>query len=281
MCVGAGAGRGGKGLAPPGGGGAARGWLHLVGSGKVSLTLPAAAPPQIEARTGAPLWQSFDLVCGTSTGGLLAVAIGVLRLSLADCDDIYTKLSAKASATAATAVPVAVAVAAPITCRGSACWPGLERQVHPTLFLPTFPMSGGRRGCAAGVQPVRDAHASGGGGGGGGRLAGGNLSGHQPSVRHQQPEHAHCGACARGERRRMDGGRGGGRGACLYAVRRQSPGLHGSGGVRRVVGRRRLPWPHMLLRMACRLCGCRCTATSMMRRPTSNCCATSAPSLSG
>lgn len=50
---------------------------------------------QLERRTGAPIWTQFDVIGGTSTGGLLAVAIGLLRHSLDDCQDIYTKLGNK------------------------------------------------------------------------------------------------------------------------------------------------------------------------------------------
>lgn len=50
---------------------------------------------QLERRAGAPIWTLFDVIGGTSTGGLLAVALGILRLNLDECQDIYTKLGNK------------------------------------------------------------------------------------------------------------------------------------------------------------------------------------------
>eukprot|EP00775_Hariotina_reticulata_P011345 gene11345-11494_t len=50
---------------------------------------------QLERRAGVPIWTLFDVICGTSTGGLLAVGLGILRLSLDECQDIYTKLGNK------------------------------------------------------------------------------------------------------------------------------------------------------------------------------------------
>jgi hypothetical protein len=59
-----------------------------------STTL-AGVPVQVEARTGRPMCESFDLIAGTSTGGMLAVGIGILRMSLHDFHDVYTNLSNK------------------------------------------------------------------------------------------------------------------------------------------------------------------------------------------
>ncbi|GBF89188.1 phospholipase A [Raphidocelis subcapitata] len=50
---------------------------------------------QIERRAGRPIWQLFDVIGGTSTGALLAIAVGVLRLSLDACNDMYTMLGRK------------------------------------------------------------------------------------------------------------------------------------------------------------------------------------------
>lgn len=50
---------------------------------------------QIERRAGRPIWQLFDVIAGTSTGALLAVALGMLRLSLDASFDIYTLLGRK------------------------------------------------------------------------------------------------------------------------------------------------------------------------------------------
>ena len=44
---------------------------------------------QLEERTGVTIPDLFDLICGTSTGGILAVALALKRFSLADCEGIY------------------------------------------------------------------------------------------------------------------------------------------------------------------------------------------------
>ena len=63
--------------------------LHPAGMAMVELLR------QLERRAGAPIWTLFDVIGGTSTGGLLAVGLGILRLSLDECQDIYTKLGNK------------------------------------------------------------------------------------------------------------------------------------------------------------------------------------------
>lgn len=50
---------------------------------------------QLERRANAPIWTLFDVIGGTSTGGLLAVSLGVLRLNLDACQEIYTSLGNK------------------------------------------------------------------------------------------------------------------------------------------------------------------------------------------
>lgn len=44
---------------------------------------------RIEALTCTPIRNSFDLIAGTSTGGVLAVAVGLLGKSLQECEDLY------------------------------------------------------------------------------------------------------------------------------------------------------------------------------------------------
>lgn len=47
---------------------------------------------QIEQGTGKKIHELFDLICGTSTGGMLAVALGIKMMTLDQCEEIYKKL---------------------------------------------------------------------------------------------------------------------------------------------------------------------------------------------
>ncbi|XP_062186520.1 phospholipase A I [Phragmites australis] len=47
---------------------------------------------QIEQGTGKHIHEMFDLICGTSTGGMLAMALGIKQMTLDQCEEIYTKL---------------------------------------------------------------------------------------------------------------------------------------------------------------------------------------------
>lgn len=47
---------------------------------------------EIEKGTGKRIYELFDLICGTSTGGMLAVALGMRLMTLEECEDIYKNL---------------------------------------------------------------------------------------------------------------------------------------------------------------------------------------------
>lgn len=47
---------------------------------------------QIEQGTGKRIHELFDLICGTSTGGMLAIALTVKQMTLDQCEEIYKKL---------------------------------------------------------------------------------------------------------------------------------------------------------------------------------------------
>ncbi|EPS58325.1 hypothetical protein M569_16490, partial [Genlisea aurea] len=47
---------------------------------------------EIERGTGKQIHELFDLICGTSTGGMLAVALGIKLMSLEKCEEIYKDL---------------------------------------------------------------------------------------------------------------------------------------------------------------------------------------------
>ncbi|EEF43897.1 conserved hypothetical protein [Ricinus communis] len=46
----------------------------------------------IEKGTGKRIHELFDLICGTSTGGMLAVALGIKLMTLSQCEEIYKNL---------------------------------------------------------------------------------------------------------------------------------------------------------------------------------------------
>ena len=57
----------------------------------------------LEKRTGKRINEIFDVICGTSTGGLIALAIGTCDFSLVDCEELY-KLMARDIFDAQTAI---------------------------------------------------------------------------------------------------------------------------------------------------------------------------------
>ena len=44
---------------------------------------------QLEERAGRPIHEMFDIIGGTSTGGILATALGVRKASLLEAEEIY------------------------------------------------------------------------------------------------------------------------------------------------------------------------------------------------
>ncbi|GBN80898.1 Calcium-independent phospholipase A2-gamma [Araneus ventricosus] len=48
---------------------------------------------QLEAKTNKKVFELFDFICGVSSGAILSVLLGALRMSLDDCEYLYRKLS--------------------------------------------------------------------------------------------------------------------------------------------------------------------------------------------
>lgn len=49
----------------------------------------------LEKHTGRPIHEMFDFICGVSTGAIVAVLVGVHRLPLDECEELYRDLSEK------------------------------------------------------------------------------------------------------------------------------------------------------------------------------------------
>lgn len=68
--------------------------LSLDGGGMKGLATVRMLK-EIERRANKPIHRLFDLIVGTSTGALLAVALGLRNFSLSECEKIYKELGQK------------------------------------------------------------------------------------------------------------------------------------------------------------------------------------------
>jgi patatin-like phospholipase/acyl hydrolase len=71
-------------------GGGVRGIVPLTVLGKLAKHMDDAGVKDMKPS------DSFDLIMGTSTGGFLAVLIGILQLTITESLDVYKRLSKKA-----------------------------------------------------------------------------------------------------------------------------------------------------------------------------------------
>lgn len=67
--------------------------ILAIDGGGTRAVLAAQVLHEIERLTGAPLRQSFDLIAGTSSGGVLAVATGLLGMSPLQCEELYVRFA--------------------------------------------------------------------------------------------------------------------------------------------------------------------------------------------
>ena len=66
--------------------------LSIDGGGTKGLVILEVLR-NLEKITGKPIHQSFDLIAGVSTGAILATLLGIFRLSIDECAEIYKKTS--------------------------------------------------------------------------------------------------------------------------------------------------------------------------------------------
>ncbi|XP_056588185.1 calcium-independent phospholipase A2-gamma-like isoform X2 [Triplophysa dalaica] len=62
--------------------------LSIDGGGTKGL-VPLQVLKQLEAQTGKQVHQLFDYICGVSTGAVLAFMLGLVHISLDDCEEMY------------------------------------------------------------------------------------------------------------------------------------------------------------------------------------------------
>jgi len=55
--------------------------------------MPVTVLQHLEKQCGRPVHQLFDLVCGTSTGSVLATLLCLEKMPAADCKEVYLSLS--------------------------------------------------------------------------------------------------------------------------------------------------------------------------------------------
>lgn len=66
--------------------------LSIDGGGTKGLVILEVLR-HLEKITGKPIYQSFDLIAGVSTGAILATLLGIFRLSIDECAEIYRETS--------------------------------------------------------------------------------------------------------------------------------------------------------------------------------------------
>ncbi|KAL1918552.1 uncharacterized protein VTP21DRAFT_3212 [Calcarisporiella thermophila] len=64
-----------------------------IDGGGVRGIVPITVLENLYELTGKEPYQLFDLICGTSTGGILAIMLGILKVPIKDCRTIYEELS--------------------------------------------------------------------------------------------------------------------------------------------------------------------------------------------
>ena len=67
--------------------------LSIDGGGIKGL-IPATLLSEIQKHIDGPIWSYFDLICGTSTGGIIALGLGIEK-SIAEIADLYAKLGSE------------------------------------------------------------------------------------------------------------------------------------------------------------------------------------------
>src|SRR2546430_6579003 len=66
--------------------------LLCIDGGGIRGVVPLRVLQVLKVRTQKEPYELFDLICGTSTGGVLALMLGVLKIPIEQCVKLYTEL---------------------------------------------------------------------------------------------------------------------------------------------------------------------------------------------
>ncbi len=83
----------GASLSAAGGGGGSGLRVLCIDGGGTRGVIPITVLEELERRSGKRIFELFDLICGTSTGGIIALAVSTLGLSAFECRQKYLSLA--------------------------------------------------------------------------------------------------------------------------------------------------------------------------------------------
>ena len=70
-------------------------WILVIDGGGIKGLVPALIIEELEKVCGGnPVWDLFDLVCGTSTGGIIAIGTCVARCDIKEMIDVFMNKAA-------------------------------------------------------------------------------------------------------------------------------------------------------------------------------------------
>src|SRR4051812_21131936 len=63
--------------------------ILCIDGGGIRGIFPLHVLKALKSQTGKEPWELFDLICGTSTGGIIAILLGIMKIPVEDCLTFY------------------------------------------------------------------------------------------------------------------------------------------------------------------------------------------------